>query len=218
MSDRELVLSRIRAAQAKAHSEGPHAPVDSPDQTFGQVMPQVGADYTAMRARFAEQCAKLKVRLIEVADAAGAEAAVGALALELGWRRVAVQEGFEPVVGGLDVLKVEAGYDRWELEKCDAGVTGCVCLVAQTGSVVVTARQTGGRALSVLPPHHVVVARREQMVADMVGAYAALERELAERPSSFASFITGPSRTGDIERILVLGAHGPKWLTVVVVG
>ena len=87
-------------------------------------------------------------------------------------------------------------------------------LVAQTGSVLVTSRSAGGRALSVLPPHHVVLARREQLVADLPAAFALLKRKYAESYPSMISFITGPSRTGDIERILVLGAHGPKKLTI----
>jgi L-lactate dehydrogenase complex protein LldG len=102
-----------------------------------------------------------------------------------------------------------------ELEKCDAGLTECDALVAQTGSVVVTSRSAGGRALSVLPPHHVVLARREQLLADLPGAFELLAKKYGANYPSFMSFITGPSRTGDIERILVLGAHGPKKLTMI---
>jgi L-lactate dehydrogenase complex protein LldG len=78
---------------------------------------------------------------------------------------------------------------------------------------MVTAASAGGRALSVLPPHHVVIARRSQLVGDMSEAFALARKTHGEIPA-FLSFITGPSRTGDIERILVLGAHGPKRLTV----
>ena len=101
-----------------------------------------------------------------------------------------------------------------ELENCDAGITECDGLIAQTGSVLVTAHSAGGRALSVLPPHHVVLARREQLLPDLPEAFALLKRKYAANYPSFISFITGPSRTGDIERILVLGAHGPKKLTI----
>ncbi|NJN06060.1 MAG: LUD domain-containing protein, partial [Rhodobacteraceae bacterium] len=65
---------------------------------------------------------------------------------------------------GLPVLLVDRGYDVNAMESCDAGLTECDALVAQTGSLVVTSRSSGGRALSVLPPHHVVVARRDQLV------------------------------------------------------
>ena len=71
--------------------------------------------------------------------------------------------------------------------------------------------------MSVLPPHHVVIARREQLVPDLTAAYELLAPEIRADYPSFICFITGPSRTGDIERILVLGAHGPKKLTVLLV-
>lgn len=218
MSDRELILSRIREAQAKARSEGAHPPAYVQDRTFSQVLPQVGADVASRRACFARHCEKLRTRLIEVPDAASAEAAVASLAAEHNWQRVAVHDGVAAVPASLSTLNVSGGYDRWELEKCDAGITSCVCLVAQTGSIVVTSAHTGGRALSVLPPHHLVITTIDKLVEDMPKAYEVLQAELVARPSSFASFITGPSRTGDIERILVLGAHGPKQLTVILIG
>jgi L-lactate dehydrogenase complex protein LldG len=87
--------------------------------------------------------------------------------------------------------------------------TGCV-----SPCVLLTSRSAGGRALSVLPPHHVVLARRDQLIADLQDAYALLRAKHSNDWPSFISLITGPSRTGDIERILVLGAHGPKRLTI----
>jgi L-lactate dehydrogenase complex protein LldG len=115
---------------------------------------------------------------------------------------------------GLMVCRTDSGYDVKDLERCSAGITECDGLVAQTGSVLVTSRSAGGRALSVLPPHHVVLARRQQLLADLPDAFALLKRKYGSDYPSFISFITGPSRTGDIERILVLGAHGPKKLTI----
>jgi L-lactate dehydrogenase complex protein LldG len=87
-------------------------------------------------------------------------------------------------------------------------------LIAQTGTVVVTSRSAGGRALSVLPPHHIVLARRHQFVPDLPAAFEGLRKKYWPDYPSMISLITGPSRTGDIERILVLGAHGPKQLTI----
>ena len=118
----------------------------------------------------------------------------------------------------MDVLKADDGYDVNEMETCDAGITECDALVAQTGSVLVTSRSAGGRALSVLPPHHIVLARRDQLIADLPAAFALLKQTYGAGMPSMISFITGPSRTGDIERILVLGAHGPKELTVLLIG
>ena len=79
---------------------------------------------------------------------------------------------------GLPVLLTDRGYDVQEMEKCDVGMTECDALIAQTGGVVVTSRSAGGRALSVLPPHHVVIARREQLVADLPAAFACCSRNM----------------------------------------
>ncbi len=117
----------------------------------------------------------------------------------------------------LPTLWVDDGYSTDDLERCDVAITSCDALVAQTGSVVVSSRSAGGRALSVLPPHHIVIATPDQVVADLPDAFALLESRYSGNYPSFLSFITGPSRTGDIERILVLGAHGPKRLSVYII-
>lgn len=100
------------------------------------------------------------------------------------------------------------------VREADLGVTGCDCLVAQTGSIAVSTRSAGGRALSVLPPVHLVIARREQIVPDLAAAMKLLRQRYDDHWPSQLSVITGPSRTADIEKILVMGAHGPKRLAV----
>jgi L-lactate dehydrogenase complex protein LldG len=100
------------------------------------------------------------------------------------------------------------------VREADLGVTGCDCLVAQTGSIIVSCRSAGGRALSVLPPVHLVIARPDQLVADLPAAMALLHRRYAGHWPSNLSVISGPSRTADIEKILVMGAHGPKRLAL----
>ena len=138
-----------------------------------------------------------------------------------GWKKVGAHGGelIGAAVGALalPVCRTDQSYDVNELESCDAGLTECDALVAQTGSVLVTSRSSGGRALSVLPPHHVVLARRDQLLRDLPAAFQLLKQKYGANYPSLISLITGPSRTGDIERILVLGAHGPKKLTVVLV-
>ncbi len=74
----------------------------------------------------------------------------------------------------LPTLLTERGYDLAALEQCDAALTECDALVAQTGSVLITSRSAGGRTLSALTPHHVALARREQLVPDLTAAFALL--------------------------------------------
>jgi L-lactate dehydrogenase complex protein LldG len=97
----------------------------------------------------------------------------------------------------------------------ETGVTCADYLVARTGSVVLNARHMGGRRLSVLPPTHIVLATRDQIVPsleDALQAYAGNNQDW-----SYATIITGASRTADIEKILVLGAHGPKRLVIILI-
>ena len=107
-----------------------------------------------------------------------------------------------------------AGEPNASVRECDLGVTGCDCLVAQTGSIIVSTLSAGGRALSVLPPTHLVIARREQIVPDLASGMALLRKRYDKHWPSSLSVITGPSRTADIEKILVMGAHGPKRLAL----
>lgn len=217
MSSRDTILARIREALS---TPSPHVPAEPrrADAEARQWLPPVGADADAWSQRFAEQAALLKAEFHLVADAAAAHERLRRIATGQGWRRVATHAGAltRPAAAALalPVLEVAPGYDVQELEACDAGLTECDALVAQTGSVLLTARSGGGRALSVLPPHHVVLARREQLVADLPAAYALLHERYGSAWPSLLTLITGPSRTGDIERILVLGAHGPKQLTI----
>lgn len=189
-----------------------------PGRDFRALLPRVGATFEERVAAFAAASGELRTDFRVLASAAEVHAALAGLRDAEGWQRVAAHQGYltAPVAEALGrpVLWTDGGYDKHALEQCDVGLTECDALVAQTGSVVVTSASAGGRALSVLPPHHVVLARRDQLVADLPAAFRLLQEKYAASYPSMISFITGPSRTGDIERILVLGAHGPKKLTV----
>jgi L-lactate dehydrogenase complex protein LldG len=199
---------------------GPAQPTPAPPTPADQrrVLPKVGQSLDEQIALFRANAAELRAefRLVEDMAALGAELR-GICAAE-GWQRVGSHGG--ELTGaacralGLPVLLTDQLFDERELAKCDVGISGCDALVAQTGSVVVTSRSSGGRGLSVLPPHHVVVAQRAQLVPDLLVAFALLKSKYGAAYPSMISIITGPSRTGDIERILVLGAHGPKKLTI----
>lgn len=183
---------------------------------FRQWLPPVGESWDEQAALFARNAEGLKADFRLLDNEAALPAALAALRDEEGWQRVAAHSEWQTLAAGLGVpcLDTDAGYDPDELEKCDAGISGCDAIIAQTGSVLITSVTAGGRALSVLPPHHVVIARRSQLVPDLPAAFALLRERYGDDLPSLMGFITGPSRTGDIERILVLGAHGPKKLTI----
>ncbi len=95
-----------------------------------------------------------------------------------------------------------------------AGVTSCEFLIARTGSVVVSSHLASGRKMNVFPPVHIVLAHVSQLVNYVEDAYIAIQQKYVGILPSLISTITGPSRTADIEKTLVLGAHGPKELIV----
>ena len=99
-----------------------------------------------------------------------------------------------------------------------AGITAVDFLVARTGSLVLSTATAGGRRLSVLPPFHIAIATPEQLVVSLDEALQLYCDRGEPNRSSYATIITGPSRTSDIEKILVLGAHGPKRLAVIIIG
>ncbi len=115
---------------------------------------------------------------------------------------------------GSDSVRATVGETNATVSECDLGVTTCDCLVAQTGSIIVSTISAGGRSLSVLAPVHLVLAQREQLVPDLVAAMNLLRKRYHLHWPSALSVITGPSRTADIEKILVMGAHGPKRLAL----
>ena len=97
----------------------------------------------------------------------------------------------------------------------EIGLTSADYLIARTGSIVLRSISAGGRRISVLPPTHIVVAEKQQLVNSLDDIYE--EKLISENTGSFATVITGPSRTSDIEKQLVLGAHGPKRLVVILI-
>lgn len=221
MSGREAILKRVREALATPTSPvirgEPHV---RPDNEAVYAAPLDSHDDRV--AAFAELSAALKTNFHVVAIAAEAHDLLKSVAAEEKWGRVASHHTALAEAAcdalALPTLWTDGGYDADELEQCPASITTCDALVAQTASVLVTSRTAGGRALSVLPEHHIVLATAEQLVADLDAAYAIVRDALdGDAPPSFSTLITGPSRTGDIERVLVLGAHGPKRLTVILI-
>jgi L-lactate dehydrogenase complex protein LldG len=223
MTERDNILTRIREAlqvpapQPGHEHAGAVAKAIFPDQAR-QWLPPVGETFDDRLALFRKNASDLKAEFHVVNSRVELSDHLRRLCEAEGWKKLGTHGGeltdFACAELGLPVCRTDKGYAVNDLESCDAGLTECDALVAQTGSVLVTNRSAGGRALSVLPPHHVVLARREQLVPDLLAAFALLKEKYASNYPSFVSFITGPSRTGDIERILVLGAHGPKKLTI----
>lgn len=116
--------------------------------------------------------------------------------LESGWLDDMSEYQFDPVTTD-------------DLASCDASITLCEHLVARTGTIVLSSQQLSGRTSSVYAPVHICVAYTHQLVYDISDSLQQFKNE-ADHIPSMISFATGPSRTADIEKTLVVGVHGPK--------
>jgi L-lactate dehydrogenase complex protein LldG len=149
---------------------------------------------------------RARVHRVAPADVAATVAALAA-------GRLVVPAGFpEQWLTGVDVVPDLPSLSAAELDALDGVVTSCALAIAETGTIVLDGGPgQGRRALTLVPDHHVVVVRAEQVVATVPQANARLD---ARRPQTW---ISGPSATSDIELQRVEGVHGPRLLDVVLV-
>jgi len=117
-----------------------------------------------------------------------------------------------------NLARFEIGFNEYAgvVKNMEVGITGCEFLVAQTGSAMVSSVQGGGRQMNIFPPLHIIIAKKNQLVATLEDAYLLIQEKYAEGLPSQIALVTGPSRTADIEKTLVLGAHGPRELWVII--
>lgn len=101
-----------------------------------------------------------------------------------------------------------------DFDQAQVGFTLCEALVARNGSILLSNANMAGRRLSIYPPVHIVLAYTSQMVLDLKDGFKLLKQKYGNNLPSMITNVTGPSRTADIEKTLVLGAHGPKELFV----
>ncbi len=129
------------------------------------------------------------------------------LATEKGWKAIyCIDNNITGILrGGLNFLN-----DFSSLAGCDVAVTGCEYLVARTGSIVMSAAEQSGRNTSVYAPVHICIAYTSQLVYDIKEALEGVKEKYGASLPSLITFATGPSRTADIEKTLVVGVHGPK--------
>jgi L-lactate utilization protein LutC len=204
---RERILERIRA--------GLRVPVAPEGQTPAV---EIFAPVQNPMERFQQEC---KANLMEchmVGDAAGGASMLAQVLQSLPEGEIYAQD--DPALRRLIAELRTARTVRWSsqgapAESSQATVTLADALIAQTGSVFVSA-SCGGRGASVVAPCHVVLAGASQLVPDLETALRKASAEGRLDKNSFACMISGSSRTADIEKILVQGAHGPIRLVVIV--
>ena len=205
-TSRDAVLARIRAALAAGPAPLPlrpdfttpvHPPLTEADPVvaFAESFRRVGGEfyYCETLAHLAAEIAGYRQR-----------------------QAVGIPFVWEPE---MQALLYRAGVpfraDETEfVERAELSLTSCEALVARTGSVLVSAAPASGRRLSIYPDQHLVLARPNQVVAEIGDALRVVQARYGARLPSMVSLTTGPSRTADIEKTLVLGAHGPRRLAL----
>ena len=105
--------------------------------------------------------------------------------------------------------EIAAGQPRAEGPVAAAGITGVNFAIADTGTIVLESTDEAIRLATTLPERHFALLDPRKIVADGLAAVPPLRRLQQQRPRSFLAYISGPSRTADIERVLTIGVHGP---------
>jgi L-lactate dehydrogenase complex protein LldG len=101
-----------------------------------------------------------------------------------------------------------------DFDQAEVGLTLCEALIARNGSILLSNANMAGRRLSIYPPVHIVLAYTSQLVTDLKDGFKHIKSKYGNQLPSMITTVSGPSRTADIEKTLVLGAHGPKELFV----
>ena len=216
MSDsREGILSRIRAALDVALL--PDAREDHPVNNVPRASD--GLD------DFVREVEALSGQVLRVANAAEAAQKVADLCAQNGWTQALSWSPEEIGVEGLDQALIDANVTLFTegtpeaLKEIPVGITGADAGLADTGTVVVQNGAGKSSLASLLPPVHIALLRADAIYPDMLAYWESIG-DAAEhvRQTSNHVFISGPSRTADIEQRLTLGVHGPRELYVIVWG
>jgi L-lactate dehydrogenase complex protein LldG len=221
-SSRDIVLGRVRQALGNTGTD-PAGLAEAQAYIDAHARGPVPAFEGDRVLRFIRRASDMESTVARIADRDGIPAAVAGYldALDLApaadsgeWHRGVCWPEFADLDWAGAGLNVEAraaiGNDR-------LGITGTFCAIAETGTLVIVAGADTPSATTLLPETHVAVVLADRVVDTMEDAFARVRKERGILPRAL-NLISGPSRTGDIEQTIVLGAHGPFRVHILVVG
>jgi L-lactate dehydrogenase complex protein LldG len=195
---KENILKKIR--EALTHS----TPLPFPQSEGNN--PIFPPSQQELEIEFAEQFTRLQGKFIFCLNHQELAFQFNSLIKKQGWKKIYCRE--EDLLKLFDTQLTDSLTD--DLAGCDISITSCESLVARTGSIVMTTAQSSGRTVSVYAPIHICIAYTRQLVYDVKDALQLIKNRYDDRLPSLITFATGPSRTADIEKTLVVGVHGPK--------
>jgi L-lactate dehydrogenase complex protein LldG len=204
---REKILKKIRSALLHK-TDNPYPNIDFESEVYQQ-------SEESLDIAFAEELLNVSGNFIYCESEGEFAENLKELMTEHEWYNVFCTE--EKLAALLDRSHIPFVSGKEDFLEMEVGLTSCEFLVARLGSVLVSSRQKSGRRNFVYPPVHLVFAYASQIVPDLKQALQAIKEKYQDKMPSMISLITGPSRTADIEKTLILGAHGPKELYVFMV-
>ena len=203
---KENILKKIR--QALSHSTPLPFPQSEGNSSVFHPSRQ------ELEVEFAEQFTKLQGKFIFCVNHQELVAQLQVLINHLSYKNIFCREK------KLQSVLHEHHFDLFSeegLSNCDAAITSCELLIARTGSIIMSSAQQSGRTTSVYAPVHICIAYTKQLVYDIRDGLQILKEKYQDHYPSLITFATGPSRTADIEKTLVVGVHGPKEVYVFLV-
>ncbi len=203
-TSKEKVLKKVRNAQIHK-PDIPYTSVDFDSSIYPEME-------DTMDIIFAREFSKVMGRFVYCENEDEVIANLKSLISESKWNHIFCSE--IDIQQLLTHGKIEYSVAEDKFNSMEVAITQCEFLVARTGSILISSAQYSGRKLIAFPPAHIVIAYSSQLVPDIKQALQGIKDKYGTRIPSLITLVTGPSRTADIEKTLVMGAHGPKELYV----
>jgi L-lactate dehydrogenase complex protein LldG len=200
VSSKETMLTNIRNALINKAKQ-PFPNLEAAEQVYAR-------EEESLEVLFAQELQAVNGGFLFCEDAAELTATLSELITIKNWKQVVCPE---PWISG---MLQENAFTAFEIAgavtEAEVGIMGCDALIARTGSILISSRLASGRTLPVYPPVNIVIATTDQLVYDIQNGFDLLRKQYDGQLPSMVNLATGPSRTADIEKTLVLGAHGPR--------
>ena len=200
---KEQILARIRKGLSNGSFQMPFPEVDKYN-----VQDYYTKSDLSLEEQYAEEFIKLGGKFVFCDDEQQLLDNIHSLYDQKGWTEILCAEERIMTLCENNRLEFVHPADR-NNDSADACITGCEVLVARTGSALFSSKQNLGRIASAYYPVHIIVAYANQIVADIPDALAHIKDKYSDNIPSMINLNTGPSRTADIEKTLVVGVHGP---------
>jgi L-lactate dehydrogenase complex protein LldG len=205
-ASKEKILKKIRRALSES------TPLPFPEsEGHSSVFPAAEKE---LELQFAEEFTHLLGKFVFCLDHSELANQLSGLLNNKEWKKVFCAEPLLKTALSKEGINLTQAVS---LEEAEVSITSCECLVARTGSIVLSSAQQQGRTASVYAPVHICIAYTNQLVYDVKDALQMVKQKYGQTLPSLLSFATGPSRTADIEKTLVVGVHGPKEVYVFLV-